>query len=99
MRRPSVPGTSRPGDFAGTAVARDALCAAAACTSDARISPPGPEPRTVAMSTPNSFARRRAFGEILAPGAAVGSEGLAGAGAASVFAWEPARAVGTAVAD
>src|SRR6202789_589716 len=33
--------------------------------SDARISPPPPDPRTAARSTPCSRARRRAFGEIL----------------------------------
>ena len=38
----------------------------AASTSEARISPPGPEPRIVAMSTPSSLASRRALGEILA---------------------------------
>ena len=39
---------------------------AAARMSDARISPPGPDPRRPARSTPCSLARRRAFGEILA---------------------------------
>src|SRR5579871_5761216 len=34
--------------------------------SDARISPSVPEPLRVEISTPSSFARRRAFGEILA---------------------------------
>src|SRR5580704_15365822 len=37
---------------------------AAASISDARISPPGPEPRTPSRLTCNSLASRRAFGEI-----------------------------------
>src|ERR1700722_14541120 len=38
---------------------------AAAMMSEARISPPAPEPWTSARLTPASLARRRAFGEIL----------------------------------
>src|SRR5258708_33847244 len=53
---------------------------AAACTSEARISPPGPEPRKAAISTPNSFARRRAFGEILAALAAGGWDATGASG-------------------
>src|ERR1700722_15335801 len=40
---------------------------AAAKTSEARISPPGPDPCKGVMSTPCSLARRRAFGEICPP--------------------------------
>ena len=58
---------------------------AAFMMSSARISPPGPDPRSVAMSTPCSRARRRAFGEILAPAAETGS-GAAGAAAAAAAA-------------
>ena len=72
MMRPSELGTSTLPDFT---CALDAAGAdAAACTSEARISPPGPEARTVARSTPNSLASRRALGEILALGAATETE-------------------------
>src|SRR3984957_437361 len=99
MRRPRVLGTSRLADFWGTAT--DAAGLPADCTSDARISPPGPEPCRVARSTPSSFARRRAFGEILAFWAGEDPDVAAATGAAcvSVFPCEPARAVGAAVAD
>src|ERR1700680_888782 len=40
---------------------------AAAKTSEARISPPDPDPRTLVMSTPCSLASRRALGEIWVP--------------------------------
>ena len=36
----------------------EAGAAAAACTSEARISPPGPEPRTAEISTPDGYAVR-----------------------------------------
>src|SRR5258706_16351603 len=42
-----------------------ALDSATARMSEARISPPAPEPRTSARLTPRSLARRRALGEIL----------------------------------
>src|SRR5208337_5534964 len=42
-----------------------ALDSAAARMSDARISPPGPDPWTCTRLTPCSLARRRALGEIL----------------------------------
>lgn len=48
----------------------------AAVTSDARISPPGPDPRKLERCTPCSAARRRAFGDIL-----VCREGTAAVGA------------------
>src|SRR5579863_1824478 len=98
MRRPSVLGTSsRPDIFSGVAALEAIGEAAAACTSDARISPPGPEPRTAAISTPNSFASRRALGEILALEATEDPDTLAAVGAAcnSVFC-ELARAAGAA---
>src|SRR3979490_2508855 len=41
------------------------LDSAAARMSEARISPPAPEPRTSAGLPPRSLARRRALGEIL----------------------------------
>src|SRR6266700_4595064 len=65
MMRPRELGTSRlPYVFAvATELEGDE---AAACTSDARISPPGPEACTVVRLTPNSFASRRALGEIFA---------------------------------
>src|SRR5580704_2578508 len=99
MRRPRVLGTSRLSDFLRTAT--DAAGVPADCTSDARISPPGPEPCRVARSTPNSFARRRAFGEILAFRAGEDSDATAAIGAAwvSLHPCAPARAVGAAVAD
>src|ERR1022692_3848662 len=62
-------GTSRGPDF-GAAPDRGAEPAG---TSAARISPPGPEPRTVARSTPNSFASRRALGEVFTPALAAGA--------------------------
>src|SRR5579872_6436000 len=72
---------------------------AAACTSEARISPSAPEPRTLAKSTPNSLARRRALGEILA--LAGGAEAVVLAGVAGreddpVCACAPALAAGAA---
>src|SRR5580700_5414111 len=84
MRRPIAPGISMPPDFFGAAL--DATGAAAACTSAARISPPAPEPQTLAISTPNSLARRLAFGEILALATAEGSGIPAAIGATCVFA-------------
>src|ERR1700691_6160553 len=65
---------------------------AAASISDARISPPGPEPCTLSRLTCSSLASRRAFGGVfnLAPefptpaggaaDSAVRAEGVAGAG-------------------
>src|SRR6202166_4141360 len=96
MRRPRVVGTSRFADFAG-AEALEAMGVAAAWISEARISPLGPEPRRPARSTPNSLARRRAFGEILALAAADDSGTLEATGAAwdSVF----PRAAGAAAPD
>jgi zona occludens toxin (predicted ATPase) len=101
IKRPRVLGTSKAPDFdeeideAAVAPASSGAEAADACTSDARISPLAPVPRTVEMSTPNSFARRRAFGEILADEVGdctvVADAGEAGA---SIFIEEPARAVG-----
>ena len=73
-------GTSMLPDLFGDTL--DAVVAAVACTSEARISPPGPEPRRPAISTPNSFARRRAFGEILAFGTADVSRAFGATGAA-----------------
>src|SRR5262245_25335640 len=67
----------------GAAAEADPL--AAFMMSSARISPPGPDPRSFEMSTPCSRARRRAFGEILAPAAETGS-GAAGAAAAAAAA-------------
>src|ERR1700722_6198279 len=86
MRRPMEVGTSMLPDFFGAAL--DAAGAAAACTSDARISPLALEPRTVAITTPNSFARRLALGEILALWAADvwGAFGVTGVACVSVFA-------------
>src|SRR6188768_681829 len=66
-------------------VAGGAGMRAALMMSSARISPPGPDPRTFEMSTLCSRARRRAFGEILAPATDAGAagSGAAGAGAAA----------------
>src|SRR5436190_18162526 len=50
--------------------------------SSARISPPGPEPVRREISTPFSWARRRAFGEIRAVPRA-GEAGVGGAAAAA----------------
>ena len=69
---------------AGTAAGPLAACAALRMSS-ARISPPGPDPLSLAMSTPCSRASRRAFGEIFAPATDAGS-GAAGAAAAAVAA-------------
>src|ERR1700685_4231335 len=86
MRRPSDLDTSRlPGFFSA------ARAEAAAGTSDARISPPEPEPRTVERSMPLSFARRLALGEILALHDAAGGKAVGGWDD-SVFARDPARA-------
>src|ERR1700722_7575648 len=96
MRRPRVVGTSRFADLACVA-ALEALGVAAAWISEARISPPGPEPRTPPRSTPNSLARRRALGEILALAATVVSGAFEATAAAcdSVF----PRAAGAAAPD
>src|SRR3984957_20529045 len=71
--------------------------AAAACTSDARTSPPGPEARTVARCTPHCLARRRALGEIFAVDVGAGTgmpASLAATREGSIFASDPALAVG-----
>src|ERR1700685_4324057 len=71
MRRPMDVGISSVSD-AGLEETEPVLAEAeladapAACTSLARISPPGPEPCTREISTSSSFARRRALGEIFA---------------------------------
>src|SRR5271169_6717340 len=96
MMRPSELGTSMLTDFWGRAAAG---AEAAACTSEARISPPGPEARTVARSIPSSLASRRALGEIFAPDAGADATLLAGVAAAwdgPAFACDPALAAGTA---
>src|ERR1700686_176027 len=77
MIRPTELGTSMLPDFFFPSDAADAD--PAAWTSEARISPPEPEPCTVARSTPNSLARRRALGEIFALVGAAGAEPLADA--------------------
>ena len=84
--------------FSGEEVLDAARAAAAACTSEARISPPGPDPRKPEISTPNSLARRRALGEIRALGAAPGPGVAAAAWAGSTLLCDTARAPG-AVAD
>src|SRR5208337_77675 len=100
IKRPRVVGTSRLTVCAVRSARLEAAGAAAACTSDARISPPGPVPRTVAISIPSSFARRRAFGEILALCVGDGSETPAAAGTgAAVLLCDPARAVCALAAD
>src|SRR5688572_9402584 len=70
---------------AEAAAAGGAGMRAALMMSSARISPPGPDPRTLAMSTLCSRARRRALGEILAPATDAGAtvSGAAGAAAAA----------------
>src|SRR5580700_1072119 len=92
-------GTSKPeASFSGDA-RLEAGAAAAACTSEARISPPGPDPRSLETSTPNSFARRRALGEIFAFVAAATAGGAATiAPAGSLLLCEPARAPGAEAA-
>ncbi len=69
------------GAAAGAAGTGAVACAPfAASTSSATISPAGPVPLIFAMSTPCSFARRRAFGEIcMGPAFATGPEAAAGA--------------------
>src|SRR4029077_4212837 len=52
------------GGFAVAELAGDFFASAAACTSSAVIVPSGPVPLKPLVSTPNSFARRRALGEI-----------------------------------
>src|SRR5271169_5853716 len=94
MMRPSELGTSMLADFWGRAAAG---AQAAACTSEARISPPGPEARTVARSMPSSLASRRALGEIFAPDAGAEATLLAWVATAwdgSAFACDPALAAG-----
>src|ERR1700689_5283694 len=87
-------GTSRLDAFFAGAATLDAGAAADACTSEARISPPGPDPCRLETSTPNSFARRRALGEILAPGATACSGAVAAACAGSFVLCDTARAPG-----
>src|SRR6187200_1599342 len=65
------------------AAAAGAGMRAALMMSSARISPPGPDPRTLEMSTLCSRARRRALGEILAPATDAGATGSGAAGAAA----------------
>ena len=65
VSRATWPGLSSPGAAARVMEAgTTALESANFCTSSAVIAPSGPVPGTIAKSTPNSFARRRAFGEI-----------------------------------
>ncbi len=75
---------------AGADAARGAAAGAAAgaapfapVTSSAMISPPGPVPLRFVMSTLSSFARRRAFGEILMLPAAAATSGSGAAAAAA----------------
>src|SRR5579884_3451664 len=98
MIRPMELGTSRdPRSIAGECICTGEADAAA-CTSAARISPSGPDPRRVARSTPRSLARRRALGEIFAvvddfcanPITAVVT------GCWIISTWDPARAEGVA---
>src|ERR1700744_5913669 len=80
MMRPSDVATSIFSDFCEVALDLDGELAAASM-SEARISPPVPEPVTPEISTPSSLARRRALGEILAADA-VGCAAVAGSGTA-----------------
>src|SRR5580704_4216782 len=61
----------------GEGAALDLLFANAWMSSEVMV-PSGPVPRTCAMSTPSSLARRRAFGEICG-GAPEGATGFSGA--------------------
>src|SRR5579864_3682211 len=62
--------------------------------SEARISPPGPEPCKPAMSTPSSLASLRAFGEIFAVAEVTLDAEDATACDASILVWDTALAVG-----
>src|SRR3981081_908512 len=74
------------------------LDSAAARISEARISPPAPEPRTSARFTPRSLARRRALGEILTAWFAdCGEDCVRVAGCFADAAVDIAEAAGTAV--
>src|SRR5579859_7862886 len=98
MMRPRDDGTSMLRDFLSGGAAG---AVAEACTSEARISPPGPEPCTFTISTPSSLARRRALGEIFALDVEVGDEtgaATVAAGVVSVFACKPALAAGALAA-
>src|ERR1700719_2193888 len=92
MMRPRVVRISmRPDFFPGVAGAE-----LPACTSDARISPPEPDPRIVERSTPSSLASRRAFGEIFMPDGGACGEAPDGpaSGDDSACKCDPPRAAG-----
>src|SRR5580704_17165225 len=103
--RASPPPAVAPAAAAGAELAAAAeppdFPSAKPCTSSAVIVPSGPVPRTSEMSTPRSFARRRAFGEIYAVAAGVAAAVVgfswAGADEAALGATVVARALGAAV--
>src|ERR1700680_4684715 len=64
MSRPIALGVSTSLGAAMAADVKELFDWPAAKTSEARISPPDPDPRKLAMSTPCSLASRRALGEI-----------------------------------